>query len=140
MNKLPAWLFEGMHTPLKPQMFLWVTQILLLCDSPVWTYSFPKLIPHWSPRQMFPIMSLNAGRHRAEMISTFILLKIIYSYKWDGFKFMKHHFKNDFLTFVFLGVYFWTRFTFWSCDTPTNSHRAEIKTFTQVIENHFNSI
>ena len=78
--KLPAWLFEGMHTPLKPQMFLWVTQILLLCDSPVWMYSFPKLIPHWSPRQMFPITSFNAGRHRAEMISTFSLLQMIYQY------------------------------------------------------------
>ena len=95
--KLPAWLLEGMHTPLKPQMFLWVTQILLLCDSPVWTYSLPKLIPHWSPRQMFPIMSFNAGRHRAEMICTFISLKMIYSHKWDGFRIMKYCLKTDVL-------------------------------------------
>ena len=65
----------------------------------------------------------------------------IYSPQNDLFQgskqeFMKHLFKNDFLTFVFLGVYFWTRLAFRSCDTPTDSHWAKIKSFTKVIGIH----
>ena len=48
----------------------------------------------------------------------------------------KYRLKNGCVTFVFLGVYFWTRLAFRSCDTPTDSHWAKIQTLTKIIKIH----